>query len=79
MYPLVSILSLAMVCGHNQYQALSATPPCFAEALRRGRSPLAKAVKNSVLSKFFGNCVPNFREWVADSKNVQTKNQTKKE
>ena len=33
MYPLVSILSLAMVCGHNQYHALSATPSCFAEAL----------------------------------------------
>jgi len=43
MYPLVSILSLAMVCGHNQYHALSAKPPCFAEALRRGGSSMAKA------------------------------------
>jgi hypothetical protein len=43
MYPLVSILSLAMVCGHNQYHALSATPLCFAEALRRGGSSMAKA------------------------------------
>jgi hypothetical protein len=36
----------------------------------------AKAVKNSVVSKFFGNFVPNFREQMADDKHCpDTKNQ----
>src|SRR6266513_4277219 len=34
--------------------------------------------KTSVLSKIFGNCVPNFREWVANSKNYKLKNHTKR-
>jgi len=30
-------------------------------------------VKNSVVLKNFGNFVPNFREWVANSKNYKLK------
>ena len=34
--------------------------------------------KNSVVSKFFRNFVPNFREWVANSKNYKLKTKTKR-
>jgi len=67
---------------HAPRQALPARPSCLARALREGGSPMAKAgQKNSVVSKIFGNFVPNFREQMANDKHYpqgKTKNQTEK-
>jgi hypothetical protein len=53
MYPLVSILSLAMVCGHNQYHALSATPPATERNWRR-------RIKKFSRSEIFQELRPEF-------------------
>jgi len=40
---------------------------------------MAKAAKNSVLYKVFGNFVPNFRDWDSEQQKLQIKNQNQKE
>lgn len=45
----------------------------------RSISTAGPGLNNSVLLKFLGNFIPNFREWDSEHQELQTKNQNKKE